>query len=185
MKQFSVRDLIIVALFASLTAVMTLFISIPLPFSPVPLTGQTFAVMLAGLLLGARKGAMSQMLYIMLGAVGLPVFSYGQAGFGVIVGPSGGFLWGFVLGAYVIGKLTEKHARGSLSSLLFAAALGGVIVVYIPGIIQLSLVAGLSIAQAAVAMAYFLPGDVIKIIAASLLAHRIRLTGIVSGGRGY
>jgi biotin transport system substrate-specific component len=178
--KLSLRDLVLIALFAALTAVMALFVSIPLPFSPVPLTGQTFAVMLAGSLLGARRGAMSQLIYILIGAVGLPVFSQGMGGLGVLVGPTGGFLWGFVVGAYIIGRMVERRTRPSLLYLLAATATGGVLAVYIPGIIQLSLVAGLTVSQAAAAMVYYLPGDVIKIIASSLLAYKMHATGLLS-----
>jgi len=183
MMKISVRDIVLIALFASLTAVMALFVSIPLPFSPVPLTGQAFAVMLAGLLLGARRGALSQLVYILLGAVGLPVFANARAGFSVIIGPTGGFLWGFVLGAYIIGKMVEKRTKPTLYYLFAATALGGVVAVYIPGILQLSLVAGMTVLQAATAMVVFLPGDIIKVIASALLAHRVRATGLIQSAQ--
>ena len=91
MKQkFSVRDMVLIALFAALTSIMA-YISIPMPGGLPPVTGQSFAVMLAGLLLGARKGAMSQIIYILLGVAGLPVFAGATAGVGVLAGFTGGF----------------------------------------------------------------------------------------------
>ena len=173
-----VKDLVLAALFAALSVVMTIFVSIPLPFSPVPLTGQTFVVMLAGAMLGSRRGALSQLIYILLGAAGLPVFSGGMGGIGVLVGPRGGFLLGFVIGAYIIGKLVEKFDRPSLVYLLFATSVGGVLAVYIPGILQLSLVTGLSLSQAAWSMLYYIPGDVIKVAASSLLIQRMLAAGV-------
>lgn len=175
MKQkFTVRDLVLVALFAALTAIMA-YITVPMPGGLPPITGQTFAVMLAGLLLGANKGAMSQIIYILLGVVGLPVFAGGTAGLGILVGRTGGFLFGFVLGAYLIGKLTEKKTKPSLLTLSSAALLGGVLVVYIPGIWQMSRVLGIPLETASGFMLPFIPGDLVKVAVSSLLAQRILL----------
>ncbi|MBT9139634.1 MAG: Biotin transporter BioY [Dehalococcoidia bacterium] len=173
MKQkFAVRDLVLIALFAALTAIMA-YIVVPMPAGLPPITGQTFAVMLAGLLLGASKGAMSQIVYILLGVVGLPVFAGGTSGLGVLAGRSGGFLLGFVLGAFLIGKLTENKSELSLRTLSFAALLGGVFVVYIPGILQMAMVLGIPFETAAGFMLLFLPGDLIKVAVSSLLAQRV------------
>ncbi len=177
--ELKARDMVLVSLFAALTAVMALFVSIPLPFVPVPLTGQTFAVMLSGALLGSRRGAYSQVVYVLLGATGIPVFAGGLAGLSVLVGPRGGFLFGFILGAYVIGKMVERKNAPSPAYLFLATTLGGVLAVYIPGILQLSLVTGMTLPQAALAMVWFLPGDAIKVAASSLLAWRILSTGIL------
>ncbi|MBS3900852.1 MAG: biotin transporter BioY [Dethiobacter sp.] len=175
MKQkYAVRDLVLIALFAALTAIMA-YIAVPMPAGLPPITGQTFAVMLAGLLLGANKGAMSQIIYILLGVVGLPVFAGGTSGLSILVGRSGGFLIGFVLGAFLIGKLTENKREPSLRALSFAALLGGVIVVYIPGILQMAMVLGIPLETAAGFMLPFLPGDFIKVAVSSLLAQRILL----------
>lgn len=180
---FSLRDLILIALFAALTAVMALFVTIPLPFSPVPITGQTFAVMLAGALLGARKGAFSQLIYILLGIAGLPVFAGGLAGLSVLAGPRGGFLWGFVLGAYLIGKLVEKRRRLTLPYILVSLSVGGILAVYLPGILQLAFVTGMTPSQAVFAMLPYLPGDVIKVIASSLLVQKMLSIHIIRDAR--
>ena len=84
-------------------------ISIPLPFTPIPITGQTIGVILVGGLLGARRGAMAVLTYLMEGAIGLPVFAQMKAGAHVLVGPTAGYLWGFVFAAFLIGYLAEKR----------------------------------------------------------------------------
>lgn len=173
MKQrYAVRDLVLIALFAALTSIMS-YITVPMPGGLPPVTGQTFAVMLAGLLLGASKAAMSQIVYILLGVAGLPVFAGGMAGVGVLAGRSGGFIWGFVLGAYVIGKLTEKQAKPPLWRLSLAALVGGVLFVYIPGVWQMAKVLELPVRTVIGFMLPYLPGDLVKVAVSSLLAQRV------------
>lgn len=173
MKQkFAVRDLVLIAMFAALTAIMA-YISIPMPGGLPPITGQTFAVMLAGLLLGASKGAMSQIIYILLGVAGMPVFAGGRAGIGVLAGASGGFIWGFVIGAYVIGLLTQNKARTSLPVLLGAAFVGGVLMVYIPGILQMARILGFTVPNAVTMMLPYIPGDLVKVVVSAVLAKSI------------
>ena len=173
MKQkFMIRDLVLIALFTALTAIMA-YISIPMPGGLPPITGQSFAVMLAGLLLGSKKGAMSQVVYVLLGLAGLPVFAAGTAGPGVLAGYSGGFIWGFIIGAYVIGKITEMTNRPTLPVLVLAAAVGGILAVYIPGIVQMSRVLGLPYAKAIVAMLPYIPGDVVKVAVSAPLSLQV------------
>jgi biotin transport system substrate-specific component len=173
MKQkFAVRDLVLISMFAALTAILT-YIAIPMPAGLPAITGQTFAVMLAGMLLGARRAALSQIIYILIGVAGLPVFSNGRGGIGVLVGPSGGFLWGFVIGAYVVGKLTENRNHSSLPLLATAALIGGVLVVYVPGIWQMARVLELSAGRAFVMMLPYLPGDVVKVAASAFVAQKV------------
>jgi biotin transport system substrate-specific component len=179
--KFAVRDLILIAMFAALTVILT-YVSIPMPGGLPPITGQTFAVMLAGLLLGARKAAFSQIIYIMLGVAGLPVFSGGRAGIGVLAGASGGFLWGFVIGAYVIGKLVENRSRVPLPLLAAAALFGGVLVIYIPGIWQMARVLQLPAGRALTMMLPYLPGDLLKVAASALVAQGVQRSMQAFGG---
>lgn len=95
-------------LLGSLLIAVLAQVSIPVPFSPVPITGQTIGVVLVGGLLGARRGAMAVLAYLMEGAMGLPVFAQMKAGAHVLVGPTAGYLWGFVFAAFLIGYLAEK-----------------------------------------------------------------------------
>jgi len=183
--KLSAREMVLAALFAGLTAVMAQ-IAIPVGFMPVPITGQTLAVMLAGALLGARLGAFSQSVYLLLGAMGLPVFAFARAGLDVLLGPTGGFLVGFVAGAYVTGKLLERNPQPSLLYLLFAMVLGGIVVIYIPGVLQFAHVTGMPLANALVAIWPFTPGDGLKIIVSAVIVRTIlarNLTGQLQPSR--
>ena len=168
----NVKPLLYAALFAALTAIGA-FIKIPLPLSPVPITLQVFFVLLAGLVLGARWGGTSMVVYVMLGIIGLPVFAGGSSGLGVLLGPTGGYLIGFVAGAFVTGLIYNK--AGDSVPATIGAMIGGLVVIYLLGVMQLSLVANMSIQQAvAVGMIPFLIGDAIKIVAALIVADRVR-----------
>ncbi len=131
------RDLIVTTCFGALTA-LGAQISFRLPFTPVPVTGQMFFVILSGLMLGSRLGAISQLQYLLLGLAGLPVFANFTAGPVALMGPSGGYLFGFVAGAYVIGLIRERGLGGRFSGTLSIAA--GITAIYLLGVLQLSLV---------------------------------------------
>jgi biotin transport system substrate-specific component len=170
-KEMSLRGMAYASMFGALTA-LGAYIMIPLP--PVPVTMQTLFVDLSGALLGGSLGAMSQVVYILLGVVGLPIFAGGKAGAGVLLGPTGGYLTGFVAGAFVIGKVTAMREKPGLVWLICAMSLG-IAVVYILGIAQLMVVAKLDLAKAiAVGLLPPLPGDILKIIAAALICRKVR-----------
>ena len=172
--KLSTRDLIITALFTSLTAVGG-FISIPL--GPVPITLQTLFVVLSGLILGAKLGALSQITYVILGLIGIPVFSGGTGGLTSVVSPTFGFLISFIVVAYVIGKLTEKNK--SLSKIISSVILGS-FVIYLIGVPYFYFIftnyLGKSI-NFYTALKYacipFIPGDIIKAVIAIILAKKI------------
>ncbi|PST48747.1 biotin biosynthesis protein BioY [Bifidobacterium callitrichos] len=166
------------ALFAVLMWVSAAAGQIPIPGTPVPITLQTFVVMLAGLMLTWRQAGAAVAAYLAAGAAGLPVFA-GGASTMALVGPSAGFLLGFLPGVVVIALLRGKGPKGSTgkpASLLtalryFAAAiLGGVVVVYAFGILIQSTLTGLPIAAVAVASMGFIIGDIVKAFVASLAA---------------
>ena len=163
--------MIYASMFGAATAVGA-FISIPIP--PVPITLQTLFTYLAGALLGGRLGALSQFVYVLLGVMGLPVFALGKAGPGVLFGPTGGYIIGFMAAAYVIGTMIEtKKTPGVIWILL--SMITGTIVVYGFGVLQLSWVAKFSIQKAIAAGALpFLIGDTIKIIAATVITLALR-----------
>ncbi len=172
MSKINIRQMTLISLFAALTAVGA-FISIPL--YPVPLTLQTLFTLLAAMTLGSDMAASSQIIYVFLGIIGLPVFAGFKAGIGILFGPTGGFLFGFIISAYVIGKIIEVKKEKNFFY-YFLAGLSGMIIIYITGITQLSLVTGIGIKRALLIGALpFLPGDILKIIAASFIASKLKL----------
>ena len=102
-----IKGMMFAALFAALTAAVSP-IKIPLGFTPVPITLQTLMVLLSGALLGPYYGALAMILYILVGALGLPVFAGGSSGIGALLGPTGGYLFSYFIAAFVIGKMLEK-----------------------------------------------------------------------------
>ncbi len=174
------RTLVYIALFAALVAALGLIPPIPLPFLPVPITAQTLGVMLAGSLLGARRGGAALLLFLLLVAAGLPILSGGRGGLGVFLSPSGGFLLGFPLGAFVIGWLTERQApkrrflkrsqRLALPLAITWNLLGGIVVIYAIGIPWVAIAAQMSFTKALIGSAIFIPGDVAKAVLAAIVA---------------
>ncbi len=120
-ERLSTRDLALAAMFAALTAVGALF-AIPF-FGPIPFTLQVFFVLLAGLVLGPRLAAMSMLAYIGVGLFA-PVYAGGASGVGILIGPTGGYIWGFVLGAVLVGYLAQRLAQPRVVSLACVAAAG-------------------------------------------------------------
>lgn len=172
MNQTNTKKLTIVALFAALISVSS-YLSIPLPFSPVPLTLQTFVIMLTGLILAPADAAMSVGVFLLLGAIGLPVYSGGASGFGTLFGATGGYLFGFLAGAVVTSLLKGKEI--SFVRMLIATAVGGVIVVYAIGVPWLANFTGMDLAKAfTVGAVPFLIGDVIKVVVAASAAVTLR-----------
>ena len=167
-KQFDIlrtndlQQLILTSVFAILTGVGA-FIVIPLSFSPVPITFQTAFVILAGFVLGRYYGPLSQIIYVLLGIMGVPWFSGGKFGLSVLFGATGGYLVGFIVSAYVVGWLTDisKETRTPLA--LFTTAVIGNLLVYIFGIIGLLNYANLWNALE-LGMFPFIPGDLFKIL---------------------
>ncbi|MEA1939404.1 MAG: biotin transporter BioY [Candidatus Caldatribacteriota bacterium] len=171
MPKINIRQMTLISLFAALTAVGA-FISIPL--YPIPLSLQTLFTLLAAMTLGSLSGVASQIIYVLLGVIGLPVFAGFKAGIGILFGPTGGFLFGFIICAYVVGKIVELKNEKNIFY-YFLAGIIGTIILYIIGITQLSLVTGIGIKKAiAVGMLPFLPGDILKIIAASFIAAKLK-----------
>jgi biotin transport system substrate-specific component len=146
-------------------------VSLPLLFNPVPLTLQTFGVMVIALTLGANRGAAALALYLLEGAAGLPVFSpAGPGGIAQIIGPTGGFLMSYPLVAYVIGKTFEKGREFKYAQL---ASVCGAIVFLTGGMAWLKIVTHVTFAKAfTLAVAPFIAGEVIKIFAASYVGLR-------------
>ena len=174
------RDLTLVTAFSLLTA-LSAQISIPLPFSPVPVTMQTFAVLLTGLLLGPRLGAASLVLYLLEGAAGLPFFHAGTGGAAVLAGPTGGYLMSYPLVAALVGGLAGRGWDKRPGLTLLAMLLGSA-VIYLFGAATLSLFVGGLRHAFLLGVWPFLLGDALKaLLAAGLLPLGWKLMG---GRRG-
>ena len=153
---------------ASLVIALSAQVAIQLPFSPVPITGQTMAVLLVGALLGSRRGALAVLAYIAQGLAGLPVFAGGAAGLARLFGPTGGYLVGFVAAAFLVGWLAERGWDRRFGTTLAAMTLGN-LVIYGVGAVWLAVfVGGLSRAWS-LGVLPFLPGDALKIVLAAVL----------------
>lgn len=155
-----------------------------LPWTVVPITGQTFAVLLAGVLLGGRWGSISQAIYLALGVAGVPWFSGWKGGFAALAGPTGGYMVGFLLAAFLIGTITDRHARARGFLPLLGVMLLGNLVIYATGLLQLNawLRATQQAAPSPVALLWmgvipFVGGDLVKIVAAAAFARVITPRG--------
>ena len=152
-----------------------------LPWSPIPITGQTFAVLLVGVLLGRWWGGVSLVIYAGLGAVGLPWFAGLNGGLAYLAGPTGGYIVGFILATLFVGYFTDKYVRSrSFVSMFTIMLVANFILIYIPGLVQLhfwlSLVKGEAVAFYPLLMMGAIPfiaGDVIKAAAAAAIARGV------------
>jgi biotin transport system substrate-specific component len=153
-------------------------VRIPLPFTPVPITGQTFAVVLVGAGLGALRGMISLLLYVAIGLAGAPVFSGWDHGLAVLTGATGGYLMGFIVAAAITGLLAERgwdrHLRSSIGAMLT-----GNVIIYLFGLPWLAAVANTGLTKTLELGLYpFVPGDLIKLyLAAIALPGAWRLVG--------
>lgn len=167
-KETSAKQIVTTALMAAAVCAIAMIPSIPT--QPVPFTMQVLGVLLAPLLLGLR-GAASVGIYIMIGAIGVPVFANGASGIGAIVGPTGGFIIGFFLAALLIGFVKSRTDRFFV---LLATAILSLCVIYGVGVIQLSVVTGMDLPKSfSVGAIPFIPLDVIKAVVATLFAETI------------
>ena len=168
------RDLALIAVFAGIVAALGIVPAIQPPGFGVPITAQTLGVMLAGAILGARRGFLSLTLFLALVAVGLPLLAGGRGGLGVFAGASVGFLIAFPFAAYVVGWLTERGGTTyRLPWGIVANVLGGIVVMYVGGIIGMAVVLDLSVEAATVANWIYLPGDLVKVVVAAFVARGV------------
>ena len=171
----ALRNVVLVGLGALLVAASAQ-VAVPVPFSPVPMTLQPLAVLAVGGLLGASRGMSALLLYIVMGALGLPVFAGGGSGVWHLVGPTGGYLLAFPLAAGVTGALAGTPPR-SILRVLLATALG-MVVIHLGGVAQLALLGGDPALALRIGFVPFLTGDLLKVgLAAGLIlmaAPRVR-----------
>ncbi len=166
------RGLVLAGLFAALTGVGA-YLAIPL--EPVPFTLQIYFVLVAGVVLGAKYGAISQLVYVLLGLVA-PVYAGGGLGPGILFGPRGGYIFGFIVAAWVTGLLSRGSVKGVRGFLkVITAMLVGVICIYLLGMVSLHLVLGFDFRQAlVVGVLPFLPFDILKAFLAAPLAIKLK-----------
>jgi biotin transport system substrate-specific component len=156
-------------------------IKIFLPWSPIPITCQTFAVLLSGVLLGGGWGAISQVIYIALGAAGIPWFGTATVGVTSLAGPTGGYIIGFVLAAWFIGHFSDKYAKTrNFGPMLGLMLFANFVLIYIPGLLQLEL--WMHFVKGSTPTLWelltlgampFVAGDIAKILAATALVKAI------------
>lgn len=176
--KLSARDLSLVAVFAGVMAALGLVPAWAPPGFTVPITAQSMGLMLAGGVLGGRRGALSMLVFLALVAIGLPVLAGGRGGLGVFAGPSVGFLLGFPVAAYVVGVLAERtQAAGAaatrLAGLLAANLVGGVLVLYVFGVLGLAANLRLPIDEATTLLWIYVPGDLVKVVLAALVVRGV------------
>lgn len=161
------RDTARVAVFAAVIVALGLMGPIPVP-GLVPITAQTLGVMLAGTVLGWKRGAAAVLVVIVLVAIGLPVLSGGRGGLGVFVGPTVGYLVGWLPGAILTGLIAQS-GRMRWWRVALGALVGGVVAIYAVGIPLQAAIGELPLGAAAVASLAFLPGDAVKVVLATAL----------------
>ena len=161
------ENLILSAFFAALTAILSQLV---IPIAPVPINMALLSVFMAGRLLGPRYGALSQLIYLLVGAAGAPVFSLMRGGLWVLAGPTGGYILGYIPAAYIAGLNSER--AGARDSALYISL--GLAVCYIFGTTWFCIVTGTGpVAALAACVLPFLPGDALKIIASATLSSRL------------
>lgn len=168
----NLKPLVFAALFAALLAAVAPF-KIPLGFTPVPITLQTLVVLLSGAMLGPYYGALSMILYVVVGALGLPVFAGGGSGIGALLGPTGGYLFSYFIAAFVIGKIIKMRKKPKYLDYAIAM-IAGTIIIYVLGAGWGMVVTGLGIA--AIMIGWVLPfiiGDTIKLLIAAYIANKV------------
>lgn len=166
------RELVEVGLGGGIICVLSPFI-IPIPFSPIPITMGTLAVSLVAAILGVKKGVIATVVYLLLGLIGVPVFSGFRGGFGVLFGPTGGYLIGYLFLAFFTGFLVQRHSERFV---FYPVAISlGMIFCYLFGTIVFVLVSKASFYAAFTACVLpFLPLDIVKIVVASVLGFSIK-----------
>ena len=161
-------------MFAGVVAALGLVPAFTPPGFSVPITAQSLGVMLAGAILGGRRGALALVLFLALVAVGLPLLAGGRGGLGVFAGPSVGFLVGYPVAAYVVGWLSERAGPTyKLHWGVVANLVGGVVVLYVFGIVGMAAVLGITPWAATVASWIYLPGDLVKVVVAAVVARGV------------
>ncbi|NBI05694.1 biotin transporter BioY [Senegalia massiliensis] len=170
------RDITLISLFVALTAVCAQ-ISIPLP-SGVPITLQILAVFLSGAILGSKYGFLSQIVYLLLGTVGIPLFSLGTGGLQILLGLTGGYIWSFPIASFIIGLIIEKSSHTSNQQKIFQYGISfliGLVIIYLFGSVQFYILSNMTyIDTIKVTILPFIIPDLIKIAISVPLVIKIK-----------
>jgi biotin transport system substrate-specific component len=158
---------------ASLFLGIFAYVSIPLPFTPVPIVMQSFLVLLFGVLLGSKRASAAVATFIAQGCLGLPVFAGGASGLAVVFGPRGGYLLGYLVAAYVVGRIMELSGKPKISH-AFQAMLAGNVVIFLFGAAVLSFFVGGVTNALMLGVVPFVLGDILKLVLGSKLLQWIR-----------
>lgn len=167
------RDLALVAVFAGVIAALGLVPAVFVPGFPAPITLQSMGVVLAGAVLGPRRGTLSVLLFLLLVALGLPLLAGGRGGLGVFVTPYAGFLWAFPLAALVVGWLTWRRGAPYLVRWGVPVNLLGSVVLYVGGWLSLVTIGGNAPLAALALLVIYVPGDLVKMVIAALVARGV------------
>ena len=171
LKTNELTNAVLACLFAALISIGA-FIALPVPGSPVPIVLQNMFIMLAAILLGPWWGLLATMIYMLFGILGMPVFSGGAGGIAKLLGPTGGYLFGYIPATIVMGMISRIGKKKILPNIV--ACVAGMVIVYMFGIARLKTLLDADWGRALAAGLYpFILGDLIKIVLASLLAPRL------------
>ncbi|MGC8228712.1 biotin transporter BioY [Pseudobacillus badius] len=174
------KDITYVALFAAVMAVLGMVPPIMLSFTPVPIVLQTLGVILAGGVLGARLGFMSQVTFLLLVAAGLPLLSGGRGGIGVFVGPSAGYLFSYPIVAALLGFLLSRFQVVTFKKILLVNLTSGVFTLYLFGVPVQALVMDLPLIHTIKISLVYIPGDLLKAAVASYLVFKLRKSAVIA-----
>ena len=170
-KKISIKDIIIIALMAAVICVLSPF-SITIPISPVPISLATLAIYLTMMILGGTKGTISVIIYVFLGFIGAPVFTGFSGGVGKVLGPTGGYIIGYIFLAIISGMFIDNFRSKWMQ---FLGMVVGTIVLYIFGTLWLAFETSMTFKEALFAgVIPFIPGDVVKMIIALYAGTKIK-----------
>jgi len=181
-------DLALIATFAALVAVCSVAAALPIGVNGVPITLQMFAIFLCGAVLGARRGFLAVLLYLAVGAAGLPIFAGGTSGLAPFAGVTGGYLIAFPFAAFVVGFVVERAHRRNMAITATVVAIGGVLadlLVWVAGSVGISLYADTPFWTTLKGAAAYIPADLAKLAVAAVVAAAVhRAFPTLLGRRG-
>ena len=166
------KSTVLIAVFAALIAALGLIPQFTLAFG-VPITAQSLGIMLCGTVLGSKRGGAAALLFIVLTLAGLPFLSGGRGGLGLVAGPSVGFIIGFPIAAFVTGWIMGRLTFNVLTSAIVAAFTGGIIALYIPGVIGMAIALNKTLIEATMLVSAFVIGDLVKIVICGFVTQAI------------